>query len=668
MSRLLRFLLVTVTALAICALSGTGSHAAEERLSSRDELFLALETHTIQGDTDYQLILDGSLYEDAKSGINVWLSDARANCGIRSFTYSFSDRTRTLSLSNIEYRVAVRLLQAFCNNRMSMLSVRERQTLDRAIEVVRSAPSEQLAREQYLHDWICKTVTYYTDAQAYAEKDQAIGALLNGKADCDGYSEAFYLLCNLAGIPARFQHGDTYEKTDNFDATHMWNLVCVYDTWLMVDVTWDDADDSSGNFYLYYNIGSERAAETHIWNASALPVAWAARTSHVMRPPELVEGYANSLDAAEAYFRGVLTESRQNRVALTYAAGIDLKRDKELVNQWVYSSGVKNYYYKTGGHCIEILVTEWYDEFRIVSDDQEALAYVSEMKAAGKREFSIFFSGDYGKALFGNELAGFYSLEGQFGIAQDEMYYSDTAFRVSYSGVEFAPNFRVCRSEAEIIAFVDQAGSSGIRQLQFCVPGSYGASLFADRLKGLDAVLRNTLLANDRDETYSQRSQVVYIRDARYWPAKNRAPRGSLDAYIRQLLTGKPSALAVWNDGTFQWTEASFNDLSLAMYRSGVDTFRYILTPERVDFTVINYAANYRLVDSEDELLAYLSECRSRSQSSFRVYCGRQLYEKLSADRFDRFFTITRSVLRQGQSISYNDNSYMISMDHVQYK
>ena len=740
---LLGFLAVLVCALLIIP---AHSRADAQRIVTREDFIRALEVNTVQGLTEYELAVDRAMYADIKNGMDGWVSEARANCGMRSFSYSYSERTGILKLTNIEYRVAVRILQAYSHGDLSWLTDRERKTLDRAIGIVRSAPVEQLAREQYIHDVLCASVIYYTNDNQYEEKDQAIGALLNGKADCDGYSEAFYLLCNLANIPARFQHGDTYKKTDNSDATHMWNLVCVYDTWMMVDVTWDDSDKAVGNFYLYYNIGSERAAETHIWDASVLAVPWSAKTSNTLRPAEVVEGYANSMIAAEKYIRETLINTHPYRVALKYANDIEIDNNNELLAKWVYSTGVKEFVWKSGGHCLEILATEWYDEYRIVASDQEALAYVNEMKAAGKQAYHIFFAGEYGRKLFANDLTGYYNLEGQFGFEKDEMYYSLDAQRVSFSNiiydrqfrvcrtetdvlnyidelkrkrissftlcipgeygesllssqlaryhlleaqfgfendemtyyskthrfiyknVKFADHFRVCGSQTEIISFIDSAAGYGYSDLQLHVPGKYGASLFANKASLLSSIIDATLLKNGYNMTYSQNSQTCYIKNAQYWTKKNRVPLNSMDAYMRKLLANQPKTIAVWNDGTYKWNESLIKELGLSVYRQGVENFRYYTSPEKIEFVTLNYASNYRLVETEDEVLSYLRECRSRSQSSFAIYCSKSLYEKLSANSFDRFFSITKSILKQGQSINYSGSSYMISMKNVNYK
>ena len=721
--------------------------SADGILNTRYEFIQAMETYSESGVTEYQLNLSPDLLSDIKAGMDDWVSEARANCGIRSFTYAFSERAGTLRLSNIEYRSAVRIMQSVRTNRTSVLSGREILALQKAKSIVKSAPDEILARERYLHDALCTLVEYYTDdTDSYDEKDQAIGALLNGKADCDGYSEAFYLLCNLAGIPARFQHGDTIEKGDRSDVTHMWNLVNIYGMWLMVDVTWDDLDMAEGNVYLYYNIGSKRASETHIWRKDTVPVEWAEKAGNFTRTADIAEGYANSIKVAESYIRDKLTDRNASRAALSFSQEIDLEQNKDIVSSWIYAIGVKDYYWKFGGHSIEILVKERYDEYRIVKNDSEALAYISEMKNAGKSDFTIFFSGDYGKNLFSDDLTGLYALEGQFGIAQDDMLYSDKSCRVSYTNVSFddyfrvcrteqevldyiaeltkpridhfsicipgqygssllkndlaayrilegqfglennnmvyyskyqkfvysnvrySDHFQVCRSENDIIEFVNNCARTGVSDFSFSIPNNYGASLFHNKLEKLSSVLHQTLLSSDRDLTYYDKSQLVIIRNASYWPAMNRVSLKDLDTCIRRVLSSQPGSAAFWNDGTFEWNDRNFKQLSISIYRCGVDSYRYIISPERVEILNIAYVSDFCLVSSEDDILNYLRSCNSRSQYSFRLYCTESLYAKLSANNFDRFFTLTSSVLKKGQSISYIGDYYMISMENVKYK
>lgn len=103
-----------------------------------------------------------------------------------------------------------------------------------------------------IHDTLCDMITYtYADA---SDPDslmahQPTGALLKGKAVCEGYSEAMKLICDRENIPCIIVIG-----TGNGGA-HAWNYVQMEDgKWYGLDVTWDD---QTNTYYDYFLVGSE---------------------------------------------------------------------------------------------------------------------------------------------------------------------------------------------------------------------------------------------------------------------------------------------------------------------------------------------------------------------------------------------------------------------------
>ena len=99
---------------------------------------------------------------------------------------------------------------------------------------------------KYIHDSICKMTTYTECAMAH----QPTGVFLNGKAVCEGYAEAFKLLCDRENIPCLLVVG-----TGNGGA-HKWNYVRMDDgKWYGMDATWDDQGDRI--YYDYFLTGSE---------------------------------------------------------------------------------------------------------------------------------------------------------------------------------------------------------------------------------------------------------------------------------------------------------------------------------------------------------------------------------------------------------------------------
>ncbi len=67
---------------------------------------------------------------------------------------------------------------------------------------------------------------------------QAAGVLIDGKGVCTGYSRAFMLMAEAAGIPALYVSAAAMN--------HGWNYVQDEDGWRHIDVTWDDPIPDQG--------------------------------------------------------------------------------------------------------------------------------------------------------------------------------------------------------------------------------------------------------------------------------------------------------------------------------------------------------------------------------------------------------------------------------------
>jgi len=82
-----------------------------------------------------------------------------------------------------------------------------------------------------LHDYLVKQVVY-NDSESRNSRLTEVGALLEKKANCQGYAVTYKMLLEKAGISARCYSSQKMN--------HMWNLVKVNSKWYHVDVTWDD--------------------------------------------------------------------------------------------------------------------------------------------------------------------------------------------------------------------------------------------------------------------------------------------------------------------------------------------------------------------------------------------------------------------------------------------
>ncbi len=109
-------------------------------------------------------------------------------------------------------------------------------------------------KQKILHDELCKRVTYSEesdDPTVYS----AYGALVNGRALCEGYARAFQLLCKRLNIENVLVSGTSK------GIGHLWNMVKTEYGWSHVDVTWDDL--RSDTIYTYLNLTKQQILIDH---------------------------------------------------------------------------------------------------------------------------------------------------------------------------------------------------------------------------------------------------------------------------------------------------------------------------------------------------------------------------------------------------------------------
>lgn len=124
-----------------------------------------------------------------------------------------------------------------------------------AVREIRSRASHQTggqaALARVIHDYVCETAVY-TDGVPYAHS--AGGFFVHGgRVVCEGYAKAYKILCGAVGIQCILVVG-------NANGAHMWNYVCISDSWYLVDTTWDD---QAGKTYdTYFLAGSNTTGWT----------------------------------------------------------------------------------------------------------------------------------------------------------------------------------------------------------------------------------------------------------------------------------------------------------------------------------------------------------------------------------------------------------------------
>ncbi len=108
----------------------------------------------------------------------------------------------------------------------------------------------QAEKERYVHDALVGLVEYDVAAPM---NQSAYSALVGGRTVCAGYARAFQYIMQQLGIPCYYCTG--YAGED-----HAWNIVKMDGAYHNVDVTWDDTEEPT---YNYFNKSDRELAATH---------------------------------------------------------------------------------------------------------------------------------------------------------------------------------------------------------------------------------------------------------------------------------------------------------------------------------------------------------------------------------------------------------------------
>lgn len=164
---------------------------------------------------------------------------------------------------DITYNDSITIM-AYLEGKIPALSEDNQQVLNEAIRIhdmLITDDMSQYDKAKAFHDYIINFNSYKDTGD---RSHSVIGALIDGKSVCEGYTEAFDLLCYLSGIECIEVDGTG--ETDTVSGPHAWNKVKIDGVWYNVDVTWDDPVSSSPVLrYDYFLVSDERMAQDHQW-------------------------------------------------------------------------------------------------------------------------------------------------------------------------------------------------------------------------------------------------------------------------------------------------------------------------------------------------------------------------------------------------------------------
>lgn len=202
---------------------------------------------------------------------------------------------------------------------------------------VKNKNMDAFEAERYIHDYLCEKITYTktNDPMVYT----TYGALVNGKAVCEGYSRAMQLLCDKVGIPCGLIYGSSRGEG------HMWNIISLDDDWYHLDVTWDDDETNGVISHRYFNITTADISSDHI-------IADAYKKSGTYKDVDVYNFLGTSCDAKKLnYFERLGLVVKQNIAEAGTLA-------KQFVNNGKTYFEIKNNASISNSDIIHHIVTE----------------------------------------------------------------------------------------------------------------------------------------------------------------------------------------------------------------------------------------------------------------------------------------------------------------------
>ncbi len=113
------------------------------------------------------------------------------------------------------------------------------------------ASMSEFERELLIHDRLANKITYVDTGD---KSHSAYGALVDGKAVCEGYSRAFQYALYKVGILSSNIEGQA-------GGGHAWNMVKIDNGYYYVDLTWDD--QSTKTYHAYFNLSYSEMSRDH---------------------------------------------------------------------------------------------------------------------------------------------------------------------------------------------------------------------------------------------------------------------------------------------------------------------------------------------------------------------------------------------------------------------
>ncbi|CAL6103924.1 Transglutaminase-like_superfamily protein [Hexamita inflata] len=142
----------------------------------------------------------------------------------------------------------------------------EKYLQDKGVIKEQYTPEQIIAFEHQFLDLMSESTIYQESTNSRAAHN-AYGCFVEKKCVCQGYTAAFQLICDRAGLKLLSIFGDA-NSNGNYEH-HVWNMIEIEEAFYHIDVTWCT---TKSNQHKWFNVNDDYCYKTHKPNRSFFPV------------------------------------------------------------------------------------------------------------------------------------------------------------------------------------------------------------------------------------------------------------------------------------------------------------------------------------------------------------------------------------------------------------
>lgn len=175
-------------------------------------------------------------YKDCTKEVDELFSDQATLSHLNNFVHPFNSYNKITVNMNSLGKITIQIDKLYTGKQIKLIN----QKIDEIYNQLIHEPMSDRDKIKSIHDYLINQTVYDeersihilegNDKDSNSNSHTAYGLLFENKAICGGYSDTMALFLHKMKIPNL--------KVSTYD--HVWNAVYIDNTWLHLDLTWDD--------------------------------------------------------------------------------------------------------------------------------------------------------------------------------------------------------------------------------------------------------------------------------------------------------------------------------------------------------------------------------------------------------------------------------------------